>query len=199
MRKDRKLVLLESGTELLSEKTFSEISMDGLAERSGITKPMIYYYFGNKEGYFRALAKHLLSTVRSMVMKVYDPELSLRENLLRYVRFRMKFVEEHPRLSRAFISMMRDPNIGMLIDEIQQEFDTVRVEFVKPLFDKAEERGEIRPGVNSMMVMMMLNSLMVSYTLKKLGGVHAYKMDPVEVVDMIFHGIANGGKDGAVR
>jgi len=183
--------LLEAGIQLLSEKTFSEISMDQVADRSGVSKPMIYYYFSNKEGYYRALAEHLLKMAREMTRRLYDPERSLRENLVKYVDFRIRFIEENPGITSAFMSIITDPNIGMLINEIQEEFDVMRMEFVDPMFDRAEERGEVVPGVNRQIVMMMLNSLLVSYTVKRTNRLcDQEELDPAEVVDIIFSGIS---------
>ncbi|MFO8183616.1 MAG: TetR/AcrR family transcriptional regulator [Candidatus Aegiribacteria sp.] len=196
MEGDNRSRLLEAGVELLSEKTFSEISMDQVAERSGVSKPMIYYYFDNKEGYYRAVAEHLLKMARSMMMEIYDPRRSLRDNLVNYVSFRLRFVEENPGITNAFMSVITDPNIGLLINELQQEFDIMRMEFIDPMFDRAVEKGEIKPGVNRMIVMMMLNSLLVSLTVKMTHNLCGKEeLDPEEVVDIVFYGISAAGEE----
>lgn len=196
MEIDNRSRLLEAGVELLSEKTFSEISMDQVAERSGVSKPMIYYYFDNKEGYYRAVAEHLLKMARSMMMEIYDPQRSLRENLINYVSFRLRFVEENPGITNAFMSVITDPNIGLLINEMQQEFDVMRMEFIDPMFERAVDNGEIKPGTNRMIVMMMLNSLLVSLTVKMMHDLCGKEeLDPEEVVDIIFDGISSAGEE----
>ncbi len=196
MNGDNRERLLNAGVELLSEKTFSEISMDQVAERSSVSKPMIYYYFNNKEGYYRALAEHLLKVARSMMQKLCDPAISMRENLVRYVRFRIDFVEKNPGIANAFLSIITDPNIGMLINEMQEEFDIMRMEFIDPMFDRAIESGEVTSGVNRMIVMMMLNSLLISYTVKKINRLCEHdEMKPEEVVGIIFDGIAAARED----
>lgn len=196
MEVDNRSRLLEAGVELLSEKTFSEISMDQVAERSGVSKPMIYYYFDNKEGYYRAVAEQLLKMARSLMVEIYDPRRSLRENLINYVSFRLRFVEENPGMTTAFLSIITDPNIGLLINELQQEFDIMRMEFIDPMFDRAFENGEIKPGINRMIVMMMLNSLLVSLTVKMTHDLCGKEeVDPEEVVDIIFDGISAAGEE----
>jgi AcrR family transcriptional regulator len=194
---DNRERLLEAGFGLLSEKTFSEISMDQVAERSGVTKPMIYYYFKSKEGYYRSLAEHLLKMARNELQRLFDPDLTMRQNLLDYVRFRVRHTEEHPEMAGAFLSIMMDPNIGILINEMQQEFDIMRMKFIDPMFDRAVENGEISPGVNRTIVMTMLNSFLVSYTFKRVNGIFecGEEMNPEEVVDIIFDGIAARRED----
>ncbi len=188
--------LLQAGVELLSEKTFSQISMDQVAESSGVSKPMIYYYFNNKEGYYKALAGHLLKIARSVTMKLFQPELSLRENLINYVRFRIEYVQNNQGFSRAFMSMITDPNIGLLIEEMQEEFNIMRMEYIDPMFDNAVSKGEILPDTNRIMVIMMINSVLVSFTMKILNELPCHnEINPEEIVDIIFNGISVRGED----
>ena len=183
--------LLEAGLKLLSEKTFSEISMDQVAETSGVSKPMIYYYFDSKEGYYKGLAEHLLQMARNMTPGIFRKDDSLRENLRRYVEMRMRFSKESPCLSKAYLAIITDPNIGLLIDELQNEFDVMRLEFIDPMFDAAEISGEIKKGTNRLLVMMMLNSLLVSYTLKIVHNIDIHnEIEPDEILDILFDGIA---------
>lgn len=188
--------LLQAGIELLSEKTFSEISMDQVAESSGVSKPMIYYYFNSKEGYYKALAGHLLQIARSMNKKILRSDLSLRENMTNYVRFRIEFVKKNPGLSRAFMSMITDPNIGLLIEEMQDEFNIMRSEFIDPMFDAAKRKGEILPDTNGLMVIMTLNSFLIAITMKILNNIPIHEeINIEEIVNIIFNGISARGKD----
>ncbi len=188
--------LLQAGVELLSEKTFSQISMDQVAESSGVSKPMIYYYFKNKEGYYKALAGHLLSIARSLNRDVFNIDFSLRENMKNYVRFRVEFVKTNPGISKAFMSIIMDPNIGLLIEEMQEEFNIMRMEFIDPMFDRAIESGEILPDTNRMMVMMQLNSVLIGFSMKIINEIPCHdEINPEEVVDIIFNGISARGED----
>ncbi|MEN8209093.1 MAG: TetR/AcrR family transcriptional regulator [Candidatus Fermentibacteria bacterium] len=188
--------LLQAGVELLSEKTFSEISMDQVAESSGVSKPMIYYYFKNKEGYYKALAAHLLSMARTLNRNIFNIDISLRENMMNYVLFRVEHVRTNPGISKAFMSIITDPNIALLIEEMQEEFNVMRMEFIDPLFDRAIEIGEILPDTNRMMVMMMLNSVLIGFSMKILNGLPIHQnVNPEEIVDIIFDGISAQRED----
>jgi TetR/AcrR family transcriptional regulator len=188
---DNREKLLQAGIELLARKTFSQISMDQVAESSGVSKPMIYYYFKNKEGYYRSLAEYLLKVARSTMQKLYDSGISLRGNLKKYVRFRIDYVEKNPGMANAFLSVIMDPNIGLLIKQLQSEFEVMRLEFIDPMFDKAIAEGEIAPGTNRIAVMMMLNSAIMAITVKMINGIEPLdEIDPEEIVEVIFSGIS---------
>jgi AcrR family transcriptional regulator len=51
--------LVELGEELFAERGFAKASMDELARRAGVTKPVIYELFGSKEGLFEACLEGL--------------------------------------------------------------------------------------------------------------------------------------------
>jgi AcrR family transcriptional regulator len=55
----RERQLVELGEELFAERGFAKASMDELARRAGVTKPVIYELFGSKEGLFRACLESL--------------------------------------------------------------------------------------------------------------------------------------------
>ena len=53
-RKVRERQMLEAAERAFAERGFHAASVDAIAEASGITKPMVYAYFGSKEGLYRA-------------------------------------------------------------------------------------------------------------------------------------------------
>src|ERR671911_329315 len=55
----RRRQLVELGEELFAERGFAKASMDELARRAGVTKPVIYELFGSKEGLFEACLEGL--------------------------------------------------------------------------------------------------------------------------------------------
>jgi len=55
----RERQLVELGEELFAERGYAKASMDELARRAGVTKPVIYELFGSKEGLFRACLEGL--------------------------------------------------------------------------------------------------------------------------------------------
>lgn len=50
--------ILQTATELFSQKGYSAAGVDDLAARSGIAKTGIYYHFGSKEGLLAAVLDH---------------------------------------------------------------------------------------------------------------------------------------------
>ena len=87
--RERQIVAL--GEELFAERGFAKASMDELARRAGVTKPVIYELFGSKEGLFNAclegLALRLATQIAEAARAENDPESRLRAGGLAFLRF----------------------------------------------------------------------------------------------------------------
>lgn len=55
---ERRHQLLELGVRLLTDRSIEELSIDALAEEAGISRGLLYHYFGGKQGYLEAVVQH---------------------------------------------------------------------------------------------------------------------------------------------
>src|SRR5215216_6171500 len=87
----RERQLVELGEELFAERGFAKASMDELARRAGVTKPVIYELFQSKEGLFRAclegLAVRMAQQIADAARAEHEPEARLRAGGLAFLRF----------------------------------------------------------------------------------------------------------------
>ncbi|GAA4089942.1 TetR/AcrR family transcriptional regulator [Nocardioides kongjuensis] len=54
----RRTQLLELGFRLLATHSLDELSIDLLAEEAGISRGLMYHYFGGKQGFYEAVVQH---------------------------------------------------------------------------------------------------------------------------------------------
>src|SRR5919108_4545741 len=70
-RAEREEQTLEAARRLFAERGFGAVTMDEIADAVGVTKPLLYTYFGNKEGVYLAsmepAAAALVDTVAAAV------------------------------------------------------------------------------------------------------------------------------------
>lgn len=102
-RQVREPQMLEAAARLFAERGFNRVSMDEIAEASGITKPMLYAYFKSKEGLYVACvdraARTLLATLNDAIDPLQPPERQLWSGLLAF----FGFVDEHRSAWRTFL------------------------------------------------------------------------------------------------
>src|SRR5918999_1264046 len=74
-----------------SERGYHGVSMDEIAAASGITKPMLYDYFGSKEGLLLACVERargrLFEEIAAAVRAADDPERALRAGIEAFLAF----------------------------------------------------------------------------------------------------------------
>lgn len=97
-RRERERQILTAGTALFSERGFAAVSMDDVATAAGITKPLIYSYFGSKEGLFAACAEQAGSALRERLWELIEgSELAPDERMWAGITAVFEFVDRHRR------------------------------------------------------------------------------------------------------
>jgi AcrR family transcriptional regulator len=87
----RERQLLELAEALFAERGYAGASMDELARRAGVTKPVVYELFGSKDGLFGACVdrsiERLAADISTAVRVQDEPEARLRAGGLAFIRF----------------------------------------------------------------------------------------------------------------
>ena len=82
---------LQVAHDLFAERGYVAVTMDEVAQAVGVTKPLLYNYFGNKERLFLACLKmaadRLESSVVDAVSRTSTPDEALREGLKAFFSF----------------------------------------------------------------------------------------------------------------
>jgi AcrR family transcriptional regulator len=87
----RRRQLVELAEQLFAERGFARTSMDELARRAGVTKPVIYELFESKDGLFRACVDRAIERMADSIVEAFrsetEPEARLRAGGLAFLRF----------------------------------------------------------------------------------------------------------------
>jgi AcrR family transcriptional regulator len=87
----REAQMVAAAERLFSERGYHGVSMDEIAAASGISKPMLYDYFGSKEGLFLACVERargrLFEEIASAVRGADEAEAALRAGVEAFLAF----------------------------------------------------------------------------------------------------------------
>lgn len=100
---DRKELLLEAGLKLLEEHPGKEMTFAAVAERAGVAKGLVAYYFGDKEGYEAAVSERFFSMVRQALEAnlIAEPAAALQAD----IDIVLDMIERYPGAMRATSSV----------------------------------------------------------------------------------------------
>ncbi|WP_237089528.1 TetR/AcrR family transcriptional regulator [Nocardioides dokdonensis] len=85
----RRAQLLDLGVRLLATRSIDELSIDLLAEEAGISRGLLYHYFGNKQDFHEAVMRWAAAALISQTAPPVegDPEHRLRVSVAAYVDY----------------------------------------------------------------------------------------------------------------
>jgi len=114
--------MVDAATKLFSSHGFAAVSMDDVAAAAGITKPLLYNYFGSKEGLFAACAERAGAELRTQLHDLLEgSELAPDERLWAGIGAVFEFVEHH-RLAWELLY----PPVGRPAGPVGEEADHAR-------------------------------------------------------------------------
>lgn len=100
----RRAQLVEVGRRLFAERGFEATSMEEIAERAKVSKPIVYEHFGGKEGLYAVIVdrevEHIVARIAEAVAEG-SPRQRLEAAVLAY----LSYVEERP---DGFTVLLRD-------------------------------------------------------------------------------------------
>src|SRR5438309_852422 len=79
---ERREQLLDVGRKLFAEKGFEAASIEEIADRAHVSKPIVYEHFGGKQGLYAVIVDHEVHDVLARITRALDadhPRLILQE------------------------------------------------------------------------------------------------------------------------
>jgi len=76
--------IYQSALRLFSQKGFAATSLREVSEEAQTTKPMIYYYFGSKEGLYGSIVREILEEMADAIRGQVPGEAPARDQALAY-------------------------------------------------------------------------------------------------------------------
>jgi len=114
---ERRAQLIATGVNFLAEHSLDELTMDVLAQRAGVSRPLLFHYFDTRQGMHLAVVTMARDSLllASEPRDDLEPRARIRDTLLRIT----EFVRQH---QGTFHSLVRgiasgDPAVRRVVDE----------------------------------------------------------------------------------
>ncbi len=90
--------IFEAATEVFVEKGMDGTRMQHIADRAGINKSLLHYYYRTKDRLFEAVFEKIADQMLRKFAPVFDEKLSLEEKIRFFYREHIEFLKKNPRL-----------------------------------------------------------------------------------------------------
>ncbi|GAB4200783.1 MAG: hypothetical protein OHK0013_12130 [Sandaracinaceae bacterium] len=117
---ERRGQLLALGRRMFVERAYDEISIDDIAEAAGISKGLLYHYFGSKRDFYVAIVRE--SAARLVEATAIRTDLPPAERARAGIEAYLDFAQDH---SNAFVALLRggighDAEVQEIIDRTRE-------------------------------------------------------------------------------
>jgi len=137
---ERREQLIEVGRTIFARKGFQATSIEEIAQRARITKPLIYEHFGGKEGLYAVVVDREVKALLDRITDGLDaeqPRLMLEQAALAF----LGYIQDNP---EGFRVLVRDSpvtgtagTLASVIDDVASQVEYILVEeFTKREFDE---------------------------------------------------------------
>jgi AcrR family transcriptional regulator len=137
--------------------------MDRIAERAGLNKRLIYYYFEDKEQLFRAVLEQAYRQIRDEERKLNLLELKPVDAVRRLVEFTWNYYLGHP----EFLSLLNSANLhrGRHLESSRhaREMNSPLIEMLAQILERGRKEGSFRGGIDPLQMYVSIAALSYFY------------------------------------
>lgn len=135
--KERRQQLLEIGRELFAERGFDATSVEEIAARAGVSKPVVYEHFGGKEGIYAVVVDREMRTLLGMMGEALTAEHA-RSKIEKAALALLRYVEED---SVGFRVLTRDSHVASGTGSFASLINDIASQVEHIMADEFAERG----------------------------------------------------------
>lgn len=151
--------ILAAAIEEFTVRGLDGARVDDIAERSGVNKRMIYYYFGDKNGMYLSVLESIYSDIRNAELKLHLTDLEPIEAMRELVRFTWRYFIEHP----EFLSLLGTENLHrakhLKTSKNIRDLHSPLVGNITMLLERGQRAKVFREGVDAVQLYVTIASL----------------------------------------
>jgi AcrR family transcriptional regulator len=180
--------LLESALNLFSEKGYEGTSIREIIEGAGVTRPVLYYYFTNKEDLFRRLLEPALAEYTKALLSAREHYSEVIGRLKAVARATFAFAERNPQAVRLILQLyFSPPKCGPKLDK--SIYRLRRFRFLEEIMQDGLDRAELAGGDAQSLALTLIGMMDTFVTSKSyLPNTHLSSEAAEGLIDLFYYG-----------
>jgi len=98
--------IFKAATQVFEEKGYSGARMQEIADRAGINKALLHYYFRSKDQLFMAVFQVLISKMFEKIFAIFRTDLSFKDKIKLFLDQHIDFLVKNPKLPLFLLNEM---------------------------------------------------------------------------------------------
>jgi len=156
-------IILAAARDEFADHGLGGARMDRIAERAGLNKRLIYYYFEDKDRLFQAVLEQAYLQIREEERKLNLLGLKPAEALRRLVEFTWSYYLGHP----EFLSLLNSENLQsarhLQDSDRAREMNSPLIATLGEILERGRKEGSFRGGVDPLQLYVSIAGLSYFY------------------------------------
>jgi TetR/AcrR family transcriptional regulator len=142
-QENTELEILNAAKDVFQEKGMAGARMQEIADKAGINKALLHYYYRSKQLLFEATFKSVFSLMAPQLNKVLNDDRDLFDKIRNFTKSYITFVMKHPYLPNFIIQEInKNPEFIM---KLRMDKNFPSIDKFKIQVNQAIEQGIIKP------------------------------------------------------
>ena len=140
--KNPKRRLIDAAVALFAEKGYASTSVKEIVAQADVSKPVLYYHFGSKEGIFHAILDWASERQEAVLAEVLDMSGTARDRLLFLYQCIYQGLIENPNLFTMIHNLIFGPPQGAPLYDFRQYHGRL-ADVIKTIYLEGRARNEV--------------------------------------------------------
>jgi AcrR family transcriptional regulator len=155
--------ILAAARDEFAEYGLGGARMDRIAERAGLNKRLIYYYFDDKEKLFQAVLEQAYRDIREQERTLHLLDLAPAQAVRRLVEFTWNYYLEHP----EFLTLLNSANLHRARhlegSPRARQLNSPLIEMLAEILERGRRDGTFRGGVDALQLYVTIAGMSYFY------------------------------------
>jgi AcrR family transcriptional regulator len=158
-----RLIILDAAREEFAGHGLAGARVDRIAERAGVNKRLIYYYFDSKDGLFLAVLEQTYLDIREAEKQLHLDELPPAQAIRRLTEFTWDYYLAHP----EFLTLLNSENLHRGTHLAQsgrvREMNSPLIDTLANILERGRAEGLFRGGVDPLQLYVSIAGMAYFY------------------------------------
>lgn len=138
--------IFEAAHEVFTQKGMDGAKMQEIADRAGINKALLHYYYRSKEKLYEMVARAIINKAMPAIRQVIESELPLEEKIRRFIGTYIDIISQNPYIPLFIISEINKhperffdailpatlPKPEVFFRQVEEEIAAGKIRYIKP-------------------------------------------------------------------